>query len=187
MTNFTMHDETTAPEASRELLENAKKAYGAIPGLYAVMAEAPELLKSYHAVHAQFVDSGFTAEELTVVWQAINVENGCGYCVPAHTAIAKSMNVDDAIGNALRDGTPLPNARLEALRDFTLTMVRDRGHVSEQDMQAFLAAGFSTRNMLGVILGYAQKVMSNYTNHLAHTPVDKMFQPFAWQPAQAAE
>lgn len=187
MSFFTSYDETTAPEASRPLLESAKKAYGSVPGLYAVMAEAPELLKAYHAVHEQFANSGFSAEELTVVWQTINVENGCTYCVPAHTAIANSMGVDAAISNALRDQTPLPDARLEALRDFTLTLVRERGHVSEAEMQKLLDAGFTRRNILGVILGYSQKIMSNYTNHLAHTPLDSMFQPFAWGAKQAAE
>ena len=91
--------------------------------------------------------------------------------------------VDDAITQALRNETPLPNARLEALRDFTLSVVRDRGHVDDAKVQAFLDAGYTKRNILEVILGYSQKVMSNYTNHLAKTPVDAVFEKFAWQKA----
>ena len=125
--------------------------------------------------------SGFDNDELTVVWQSINVEHGCHYCVPAHTAIAKMMNVDDAITNALRDNTPLPSAKLEALRDFTLSVVRDRGAVDDSKVQAFLDAGFTKKQILQVVLGVSQKVMSNYTNHLADTPVDERFQPFVWQ------
>ena len=101
--------------------------------------------------------------------------------MPAHTAIAKMMNVDDAITNALRDNTPLPSARLEALRDFTLSVVRDRGAVDDAKVQAFLDAGFTKKQILQVVLGVSQKVMSNYTNHLADTPVDERFQSFAWQ------
>ncbi|MDX6752025.1 carboxymuconolactone decarboxylase family protein [Geminicoccaceae bacterium 1502E] len=183
MTTFTLHDETTAPEESRERLATSRKTFGMIPGLFGVMAEAPGLLEAYQRVHQLFVDSSFEKDELTVVWQAINVENGCHYCVPAHTGIARSMGVDDAITDALRDGTPLPNARLEALRDFTLAVVRNRGRLDEAEVEAFLDAGFTKRQILEVILGYAQKVMSNYTNHLAGTPVDKMFEKFAWQKA----
>ena len=94
------------------------------------------------------------------------------------------MKVDDAISNALRDETPLPNDRLEALRGFTLKVVRERGNVTDEDVQTFLNAGFSQRQVLEVILGVAQKVMSNYTNHLAQTPVDKPMQAFAWQKAK---
>ncbi len=183
MANFTLHDETTAPAEAQPLLEKSKKANGRIPGLHAVMAEAPGLLDAYNHVHAQFMNSSLTAEEKTVVWQAVNVEQNCHYCVPAHTAIAKMMKVDDTISNALRDETPLPTAKLEALRTFTLLVVRNRGMLEDTDTQAFLDAGFTQRQILEVILGVSQKVMSNYTNHFANTPVDKVFQPFAWTKA----
>ncbi|SLN65259.1 carboxymuconolactone decarboxylase family protein [Oceanibacterium hippocampi] len=183
MTTFTLHDEATAPEGSKALLTKSKNAFGRIPGLHAVMAEAPGLLEAYQRVHELFVNSSFDKDELTVVWQTVNVENACHYCVPAHTGIAKNMGVDDAITEALRNKTPLPNARLEALRDFTLKLVRDRGNVDDASVQAFLDAGFTKRNILEVILGYSQKVMSNYTNHLANTPVDRAFQKFEWHEA----
>lgn len=183
MTEFTLHDETSAPEASKPLLTKSKAAFGRIPGLHAVMAEAPGLLEAYQRVHELFLNSSFDKDELTVVWQTVNVENACHYCVPAHTGIAKSMGVDDAITDALRNETPLPNARLEALRDFTLKLVRNRGHVDDASVQAFLDAGFTKRNILEVILGYSQKVMSNYTNHLADTPVEQVFKKFEWHKA----
>jgi len=110
----------------------------------------------------------------------VNVEHNCTYCVPAHTIIANGMKVDSAITEALRNETPLPNARLEALRNFTLSVVRDRGAVSDEDVQAFLDAGFTKRNILEVILGVSMKVMSNFTNHLADTPLDAPFQKQAW-------
>ncbi|WP_375550028.1 carboxymuconolactone decarboxylase family protein [Oceanicaulis alexandrii] len=182
MTEFTLHDASTAPDASKPLLDNSLKAFGMVPGLHAVMAESPELLEAYQRVHELFQNSSFDADELTVVWQTINVENNCHYCVPAHTGIAKSMKVDDAIIDALRDESALPNARLEALRTFTLQLVRQRGELDDADVQAFLDAGFTQRNVLEVVLGYSQKIMSNYTNHLAKTPVDSAFQKFAWTP-----
>ncbi|KPB00766.1 carboxymuconolactone decarboxylase family protein [Ahrensia marina] len=183
MTDFTLHDETSAPEESQPLLQKSKSAYGMVPGLHAVMAESPGLLEAYQRVHELFANSSFNADELTVVWQTINVENECHYCVPAHTGIAKNMGVDDAITEALRNETPLPTEKLEALRDFTLSVVRDRGNVADAKVQAFLDAGYTKRNILEVILGYSQKIMSNYTNHLANTPVDKAFEKFEWHKA----
>lgn len=180
MIEFQLHDESTAPDESKPLLAKSKAAYGMIPGLHAVMAEAPGLLEAYQQVHELFVNSSFDKDELTVVWQTINVENACHYCVPAHTGIAKSMGVDDAITDALRNKTALPNAHLEALRDFTLKLVRERGNLDNETVQAFLDAGFTKRNVFEVILGYSQKIMSNYTNHIANTSVDKAFQKFEW-------
>lgn len=189
MATFTIHTIETAPDAGKPLLENSLKAMGRIPGLHGTMADAPQLLAAYAVAHQQFLATSLTDEEKTVVWQAVNVEQNCHYCVPAHTGIAKLMKIDDAITEALRNETALPTAKLEALRDFTLLVVRNRGFVSEADTQAFLDAGFETRNILEVILGVSQKVMSNYTNHFAQTPVDQVFHKFAWEKAstQAAE
>ncbi|MCV6593787.1 MAG: carboxymuconolactone decarboxylase family protein [Silicimonas sp.] len=182
MTDFTAHDLDTAPAASKPLLEKSLAAFGRIPGLHAVMAESPAHLEAYQVLHGLFANqTSFDADELTVVWQTINVEHACHYCVPAHTGIAKMMKVDDAIIEALRNETPLPSPRLEALRTFTLQVTRRRGHVSDADVQAFLDAGFTRQQILEVILGLAQKVMSNYVNHLAETPVDQVMQQFAWE------
>jgi len=180
MTKLKVHNIETAPEGSKALLEQSQKAYGMIPGLHGVLAGAPGILEAYQTLHELFVNSSFNEEELTVVWQTINVEHACHYCVPAHTGIAKMMKVDDAITEALRNETPLENAKLEALRTMTLTIVRNRGHVPQEDLEAFYAAGFGEQQVLEIILGLSQKVISNYTNHIANTPVDAGFKKFAW-------
>jgi len=184
MTDFTLHDQNSAPEESKPLLENSQKAFGMIPGLHAVMADAPTVLDGYQKLHELVLNTSFDNDETTVVWQTINVEHACHYCVPAHTAIAKSMNVSDDIINALRDETPLPSDKLEALRTFTLAVVRKRGEVNSEDLNAFYEAGYERSHVLEVILVLSQKVMSNYINHIAETPVDEPFQKFAWKKAK---
>ncbi|GEQ85112.1 hypothetical protein ULMS_06200 [Patiriisocius marinistellae] len=180
MTTLKIHDIETAPEGSKALLENSQKAYGMIPGLHGVLAGSPQILEAYQTLHELFTQSSFNEEELTVVWQAINVEHACHYCVPAHTGIAKMMKVDDEITEALRDETSLENEKLEALRTMTLSIVRNRGNVSQEDLDAFYAAGYEEKHVLDIILGLSQKTISNYTNHIANTPVDAAFEKFAW-------
>lgn len=180
MTTLKIHDIESAPEASKSLLESSQKAYGMIPNLHGVLAGAPEVLDGYQKLHELFTNTSFNNEELTVVWQSINVEHSCHYCVPAHTGIAKSMKVDDAIIEALRNETPLEDAKLEALRTMSLAMTRNRGNVSQEDLEAFYAAGYGERQVLEIILGLSQKVISNYTNHIANTPVDDAFKKFEW-------
>lgn len=183
MTKFEKFDESNAPAEAVPLIEKSKAAFGRLPGLHAVMAGAPALLDGYQVLHRLFAEeTSFDADEKTVVWQTINVAHECHYCVPAHTGIAKAMKVSDEISNALRDETPLPSAKLEALRSFTLVMLESRGRPSDAQMQAFLDAGYNQRHVLGIILGLAQKVMSNYTNHIAETPVDEGMKKFAWTP-----
>ena len=180
MTNFPSHDLETAPEGSKPLLEKSQKAFGRLPGLHKVLAESPQAYEGYQVLHKLFTETDFDADEMTVVWQSINVENECHYCVPAHTGIAKMMKVDDSLSDALRGETALPTDKLEALRTFTLRMLRGHGNVSDAEMEEFFSAGYGHRAVLDVILGLAQKTMSNYVNHVAQTPVDEVFKPMAW-------
>ena len=180
MTTLKVHNIETAPDGSKALLENSQKDYGMIPGLHGVLAGAPKVLEAYQTLHELFTETSFNDEELTVVWQTINVEHACHYCVPAHTGIAKMMKVDDKITEALRNETPLENSKLEALRSTTLTIVRNRGHVTQEDLNTFYAAGYDEQHVLEIILGLSQKTISNYVNHIANTPVDAGFKTFAW-------
>ncbi|MEL6369522.1 MAG: carboxymuconolactone decarboxylase family protein [Pseudomonadota bacterium] len=188
MTDYPIHTVETAPDAAKPLLEKSRKAYNMIPNLHAAMATSPQLLEAYQVVGDLFSKTSLTATERNVVWLSINVEHNCHYCVPAHTGIAKAQGVDDATIEKLRNAEPLDDAKLEALRQFTLKAVRQRGVVSEADVQTFLDAGYTQQTILDVMVGIAHKVMSNYVNHFVKTPVDDAFKKFDWTPrAVAAE
>lgn len=180
MSTFKIHNLETAPEGSKPLLQNSLKSFGMIPNMHGVLAESPGALEAYQRLHDLFQNSSFTKEELTVVWQTINVENGCDYCVPAHTGIANMMKVDPALTEALRTKSELKDEKLKALQDFTLSVLHNRGWVSKEELQEFYGQGYNRRHVLEVVLGLAQKVISNYSNHIAETPVDKAFQKYEW-------
>lgn len=180
MTSLTIHTKDTAPEQSKPLIEQTIKNFGMLPNLTAVLASSPQIMEAYQVLHQLFTSTSFDADELTVVWQTINVEHNCTYCVPAHTGIAYSMKVNQELIDALRDQKPMPNSKLQALQDFTLVIVRERGNVSQADLDNFYAAGYGEQQVLEIILGLSQKVISNYTNHIANTPVDAAFSKFSW-------
>ena len=183
MTDFTLYDESNAPEKSKALLGESQKAFGMIPNLHAVMAEAPALLEGYQKLHELAQQTSFNKEELTVVWQTINVEHNCHYCVPAHTAIAKNMGVDDDLINELRDDKTLSDSKLNVLKQATLSLTRNRGYIDDDILSEFFNVGYGNQQVLEIIAILAQKVISNYTNHLADTPVDTPFKKFDWQKA----
>lgn len=65
---------------------------------------------------------------------------------------------------------------------FTKTMVYSRGKPTPDQLADFLAAGYTENNVLEIILAIAVKTISNYANHIWHTPVDAMFLSQAWTP-----
>ncbi len=113
--------------------------------------------------------------------------NECSYCMAAHSGLATAASIPEPDLAALRGGRTLETPKLEALRSFTRTMVESRGWASEQDIDEFLAAGFTPDQILEIIVGIAMKTMSNFTNHVADIPLDSQFKAFEWQPASAPE
>jgi len=175
---FKLHSKDTAPDDSQVLLDKSLSDFGMIPNLHAVMAEAPAVLEAYQTLHQLFQQTSFDKEELTVIWQTINHEHQCHYCMPAHTAVAHMMGVDPKVIYALREHSALSTDKLQRLHLTTLALVRNRGHLDDVMKVAFFKAGYAQRQLLEIILGISQKVMSNYINHLAQTPVDEPFQKF---------
>lgn len=172
---------TSVPEPAHSTLANIQKQYGFIPNLYGVFANAPIILDAYIAVNAHFQKSSFTATERNVVLLAVSRENGCRYCVAVHSSLGDMQRDEPAITNAIRDGKSIDDPRLEALRALAQALVRSRGH-ADAEVKAFLAAGYRPEQVLEVIVGVALKTMSNYTNHLAHPPLDAVFTGRTWVP-----
>ena len=176
---FEVHNIDSSPEPSKPLLEKSQKGFGMIPNLHAVLAESPAALEAYQELGRLFQQTSFNKDELTVVWQTVNAEHDCHYCLPAHTAVAHSMGVDAGLIEAMHNGLALPDEKLQTLKDTTLALVRNRGRLSDAELAAFTAAGYGQQQLLEIVLGISQKVISNYVNHLAETPLDEPFKKFA--------
>lgn len=181
MVEFTVHSEATAPEEVAADLVQAKKRFGFIPNMYGVMAESPQAFRAYQAVSEQFRKSSLSSEAQQVVWLAVSRQNGCEYCVAVHSTVAASAKVDSAVIEAIRQDKPIDDPKLEAVRRFTQAVVEQRGWVPEEELEAILDAGFAQRQVLDVLTGVAMKTLSNYINHIAHTPLDDAFSSFAWK------
>jgi uncharacterized peroxidase-related enzyme len=164
------------------VLSEAKAQSGMVPNMYANMANVPGLLETYlTGYHAFRAGSGFSPAEQETVLLAVSRANGCTYCVAAHSAVADMAKVPAEITEALRDGRPLPDERLDALASFAVAMVETRGLPTRVQTEAFLGAGYTETDVLQVLLAIAVKTISNYTNHLFHTPVDPAFAHRAWE------
>ena len=187
MANFTLHDSSTAPEGSHDFIAGVEKKMGFVPSLYAVFAENPAVLHAYTQLADQLGITCLSPLDQQVVTIAASVENECHFCVAAHTTISEGAGLDLSVIDAVREDWAIADPKLEALRVFTKKVVIDRGFVSDCDVDTFLKAGYDRAAVLAVILGVALKVISNYTNHVAETPVNEAFQKHAWTPKSKRE
>lgn len=181
MSRFTIHTHETAPEDARPALDKAEANYGRVPNLIGGLAESPAAAEAYLSLSELAGKTSFTPTERHVVWFTLNAYHECTYCMAAHTAIAKSEHIDDAVIDTARGGGAYDDPHLETLRQFTLQLVQQRGWVTPEEVDGFLEAGFTKRHVLEIITLIAHKTISNYTNHVLETPVDAQFAAFAWE------
>ncbi|WP_134021289.1 carboxymuconolactone decarboxylase family protein [Modicisalibacter xianhensis] len=172
-----------ADPQAQPMLEQARASLGMVPNMYANLANSPGLLSTYlHGYECFRQDSGFTPAEQEVVFLTVSRENGCHYCMAAHSVIADTQSkVPKEVTDAIRDGSEIPDAKLAAVSTFARAMFQSRGLPQQDDVQAFLDAGYTERHVLEVVLAIAVKTISNYANHLFDTEVDKPFAGRAWK------
>ncbi len=182
MTQFTVHDKNTASDKAKALLQRAERAFGFVPNLIGVLAESPAAAKAYLDLNAIFSGTSFTQTEQQVVLLTISRYHECHYCIAAHSTVAQMQKVPAEVVAAIRNDQRIPNNQLEVLRAFTAAVVDKRGWVTQQDLDAFFAAGYEKHHVLDIIVGAAQKTISNYTNHVSETPVDEVFEVHRWTP-----
>lgn len=181
MTTFKLHDLSTAPSAAHADLAAVEEKYGFVPNLMAIMAEAPPLMKAYLSLSQLLEQTSLSEQERNLLLLAISAANGCDYCVAAHTLGAKGARLPDEVIEAVRDDRPIPDNRLEALRVLAQSIANDRGRPKQEVIEKFYDAGYTKANLLEVILAVGMKTLSNYTNHIADTPLDSAFRLAAWE------
>jgi hypothetical protein len=90
------------------------------------------------------------------------------------------QKVPPATVAAIREGKPLTDPRLQALRTFALQVVQKRGWLDPNDLEVFFAAGYDQGHVLEVLTWVSLKTLSNYANHIAKPPVDAAFSAQKW-------
>jgi len=170
-------------KAARPLLESAKSSLGFVPEMYRHMAKAPGVLSTYmHGYNHFRENSDLKPAEQEVVLLTISRENGCGYCMSAHSMLAdKVSGVPQESLKALREGDKIPDQRLAALSHFTRVMFKTRGTPGKEEVRTFLDAGFEENHIMQIILALAVKTLSNYSNHINQPDLDDAFAGHKWE------
>jgi len=181
MTEFTVFDESNAPAASRALLKTVKAKYGFVPNLMGVLAISPSVLEAYTSLFSIFGHSTLSPIEQQVVLLTTSFDGNSPYDMAVHSTISLNLGIERDTLMAIREGRVIEtDSRLQALRDFTVAVVRDRGLVEKADQDSFLRSGFTKANIFEVVSGVTMKTLANYTNHIAETEIDPAFETMAW-------
>ena len=161
-----------APAASRPLLEAVKKQFGVVPNLFRLVSNSPAALESYLGLSGRVEQRSLPAPTRERIALAVAEINGCNYCLSAHTYLGKNLaKLDDAEITANRNGAS-NDPKADAAVRFAVKVVRERGHVSEDDVRAVKSAGYDDAQLIEIVLHVALNTWTNYVNEVAKTDID---------------
>lgn len=161
-----------APVAAQPLLQAVKRKIGVAPNMFRMVASSPAALEGHLALSAALEKGALPAPTRERIALAIAEVNGCGYCLSAHSYIAKNLvKLDDAEITANRAGASNDPAADAAVR-FAVKVATQRGHVSDQDLQEVRAAGFDDSQVIEIVQHVALNTWTNYINEVAGTEID---------------
>jgi uncharacterized peroxidase-related enzyme len=161
-----------APPPARANLELVKKQLGSVPNLIRLVANSPAALEGYLGLAGALAKGALDARTRERIALAVAETNGCGYCLSAHTYLAKNLaKLDDAEIAANRNGAS-NDPKADAAVRFANKVVETRGHVTDSEVAAVRVAGYDDAQVVEIVLHVALNTLTNYINEVARTEVD---------------
>jgi len=161
-----------APEAARPLLAAVEKQLGSVPNLFRVVANSPAALEGLLGFNGALGKGALDARTRERIALAVAQVNGCGYCLAAHSYLGKTLaKLDDAEILANRNGRS-NDVKADAAVRFAVSIVKERGHVGPDAVQAVRAAGHDDGEIIEIVAHVALNTLTNYVNEVAGTAID---------------
>jgi len=160
-----------SPVASKPLLEAVEKQLGVIPNLFRLLGLSPAALKAYVSFNGA-LDKTLDVKTRERIALAIAQFNSCDYCLSAHTYLGLNVaKLDNTEVRRNREGHS-GDAKADAAIVFARRVVESRGRVSDAELAAVKAAGYSEAQVIEIVANVAINVLTNFVNNVARTDVD---------------
>lgn len=151
---------------ARPVLDAVRAKLGMVPNIIRTLAHSPAALQGYLGLNEALAGGRLSAAERETVALAVGQANACGYCLSAHTLMAKGAGLTPADVIAARQGEGSP------LATFARRVTLSRGALDAHDVEDARAMGLSDAQIIEVIAHVALNTLTNYVNHIAATEID---------------
>ena len=159
------------PEASKPILDAVHKQLGVVPNMFRLIAQSSAALQGFTA------NNGALTKTLDVktrerIALAVAQVNGCDYCLSAHSYLGLNLAKISPEEVALNRAGESGDAKANAAVHFAAKVVRERGHVTEADINAVRDTGYSDGQIVEILAVTAENIFTNLLNVVAETDID---------------
>jgi uncharacterized peroxidase-related enzyme len=159
------------PEASKPILVAVHNQLGVLPNMFRLIAQSPAALQGFTANNGALTKTLDlkTRERIAL---AVAQVNGCDYCLSAHSYLGLNLAKISPEEVALNRKGESGDAKANAVVHFAAKVVRERGHITNRDIEAVRDAGFSDGQIVEILAVTAENIFTNLLNVAAETDID---------------
>ena len=161
----------TSPEGSRPLLQAVKKQLGSVPNLFRIVATSPAALEGYLGLNGALAKGKLDARRASASRSRSPRSTAATIASPPIRTAKNLAKLDDAEIAANRSGAS-NDPKADAAVQFAAKVATERGHVTNNDLEAVRAAGFGDAEIIEIVLHVALNTLTNYVNEVAETDID---------------
>lgn len=170
MRRFAVPSLDTLPEDVRDRIETETEDAGFTPNVFLAFAYRPSHFRAFFEYYDALIeDSELTRDEIEMIVVATSAANDCYYCNVAHGALVRLYSGDQLLADQLVSNYRLADIsdRHMAMLEFAVKLTERPGSVTDDDLDALEAAGFSRRAIWDIGSVTAFFNLSNRMAHLA--------------------
>jgi uncharacterized peroxidase-related enzyme len=161
------------PAPPQRSLPRIKKAAGSVPNTFAAIgALQPAALNAILDADAVLAAGSLSKKDVETIKLIVSVATGCDYCIAAHSVLSKLTGLSVDVVRQIREGRPTGDAKRDALASFVRTLATKSGTVSDEQLLAIKAAGYTDQQLVEISLAIALGIFTNMFNRINDTDVD---------------
>lgn len=167
--NIVTHDKADAEQ--KALLDAIQSQLGMVPNFLKVFANSPAALRAFLGLHGIASEGRLDVQTRERIALALAQQNGCQYCVSAHSAIGRKVGLDANEIEANRAGTS-SDAKAAAAVKFAKALAAFNGDVGTAEILAVRNAGYGDAEIVEIITHVGMNVLTNILGRASRVEID---------------
>jgi uncharacterized peroxidase-related enzyme len=171
MSRINVIEKNTANPEQLALLNAIQSQLGSIPNFLKVFANSPVALRSFLGLHEVANSGDLDAPTRERIALALAQQNGCEYCVSAHTAIGRKTGLSGQEIQNARAGTS-EDIKAAAIVRFANALMEKRGEVSTAEILTLRHVGVSDAELVEIITHVGMNFLTNVLGKASQVEID---------------
>lgn len=171
MSRLTIIETHHASAEQKALLDAIHAKLGSVPNFLKVFANSPAALKAMLGLWGIANEGSLAPQTRERIALALAQQNGCAYCLSAHTALGAQAGLDGDEISANRAGSSQDAKAAVAVR-LARSLAEHKGEVTTAELSEARAAGYSDADIVEIITHVGLNLLTNILGKASRVDID---------------